>query len=133
MSKIGVLNKIGVTDNGRPFVASVGSSAGMGKTSALIVIANELVNEGKSVLFISEDSVPNILRKSAELNRNKTNGKFVVIGKFFDMKRLEQLIQGRDFDYVFLDSYIFNDKTNRNGLFRLEGSDFRVLNIIVKL
>jgi KaiC/GvpD/RAD55 family RecA-like ATPase len=105
-----ILDKIGIVENKYSFVASIGSGAMVGKTTISVYIASKLVDEGKNVLFISEDTVSNILKKASKFSNNKKGGKFVVVGRFYDIERLNKIMDGRDFDYVFFDSFVFNDK-----------------------
>ena len=106
-----VLNKIGIVENKKPFVVSIGSAAAVGKTTISVYIASKLVDEGKNVLFVSEDTMSNVLKKVSKFSNNtKKGGKFTVVGRFYDTERLHKIMDGRDFDYVFFDSFVFNDK-----------------------
>jgi len=104
-----ILSKIGINGD-KQFIASIGSSAMVGKTTVMVVLATELVKEGKSVLFVSDDRSAHILRKASNFMDAKKTSKFVVIGNFSNRwYTLNSLVEGREFDYVFLDSFIFND------------------------
>jgi predicted GTPase len=104
------LTKIGIKEDAK-FIASIGSSAMVGRTTLMLVIASELVNEGKNILFVSDDKVVHIMRKANKFMKVNKTGKFVVIGNYFNYnKPLAKIIEGHNYDYVFLDSFVFTDR-----------------------
>ncbi len=96
-----ILNKIGISNN-NPFFCSVGSNAAVGKTTILTMIAAELANEGKNVLYVTEDNPQYILRKLKNLVK-KNYGQLVVLRNVDETKKISSMVNERDFDYVFLD------------------------------
>jgi predicted molibdopterin-dependent oxidoreductase YjgC len=108
---MGILNKIGIKEDSK-FTASIGSGAAVGKTILMLVIATELVKEGKNVLFVSDDRTSQIMRKADRFITNKKTGKLVVVGNFHNNRYpLRTLTEGRDFDYIFLDCFMFNEQS----------------------
>lgn len=89
----------------RRFVCAMGSQAGVGKSTILTMLAAELVNEGKRVLYITDDRVSYALTMFKNLIV-KTVSKLEIAHKFYQDINFDELLANRNFDYVFLDVYI---------------------------
>lgn len=87
----------------KPFICTIASPAGIGKTTLLTMLASDLIHQGKKVLFISEFDERHILKKFNNLiNPNFNTGKLRVLHNF-NSKTLFEKIRGYNFEYIFLD------------------------------
>lgn len=87
----------------KPFILTLASSYGAGKTTCLAILAAELAYLGNSVLFITEDSSNKIIKKFLNLGLHKMSK--ITIMRYYDTNRkMVDLIGGRNFDYVFFDA-----------------------------
>lgn len=106
-----VLEKFGIKINGLPFVTAIASSVAIGKTTVLVSIASELIKQDKNVLYVSDTNSSNILRKILNLVGDKTIGKLRVYSGY-EINAIEKIIQGNNFEYVIIDSYIFSENSD---------------------
>ena len=86
----------------KPFILTLGSLSNVGKTTILTILATEIAQLGNSILFITEDSTNNVIKKFVNLDLHKMSK--VTIMRYVDIdKKIANYIGGRNFDYVFYD------------------------------
>ena len=86
----------------KPFILTLGSLSNVGKTTILTILATEIAQLGNSILFITEDSTNNVIKKFVNLDLHKMSK--VTIMRYVDIdKKIADYIGGRNFDYVFYD------------------------------
>ena len=104
-----VIDEIGIKFD-RPFSGMVGAKCGVGKTNLLVVLTNEILNKGKSVLFVSSDEPERSLysKFSKVVNRADMiakNCSLAIVNSQEPIKKIEKILSELKFDVVVLDCY----------------------------
>lgn len=110
-------------DTDKPFICSIASNAAVGKTTVAIMLAAELVNNGKHVLFISEDSVRSIRKKFINLITSNIGRLIIKREVAFSDGDAYDIIGESDSDYIFLDTPTKNTKQRLQELLNLKMSN----------
>jgi hypothetical protein len=97
-----LLNKLNLPLD-KPFILTISSLANVGKTAVITTLASEIVELDNSILFITEDSTNNVIRRFINLGLYKTSK--ITIMRYVDIDRkIGDYIGGRNFDYIFYDA-----------------------------
>lgn len=97
-----IFEKLNISTDG-PFICMLASAVGVGKTTLLTMIAADLTNQGKKVLYISEHNDSHILRKFKRLVNPNINKGSLRVMRYYHENTLNEKIRGHRFDYIFLD------------------------------
>ena len=114
---ITLFKKLGITPSkDKPFICTIGSQCGVGKTTVLLTIASELVSGGKNVLFVSDDS-PSHLIKRLNMGNTIPNGK-LIFKQYIPDTSLDKIIKETNFDYAIVDS-VYSEVLEKNSIIDL--------------
>ena len=102
-----VLEKLNI-DLKNPFILGLASNSVVGKSTALTIIASELINKGYSIAFISEESTKTIIRRLNNLVYNK-NGKCRIFKLIDGELDIQKIINIGNFDFVICDGILNNE------------------------
>jgi ribosomal protein S13 len=102
-----VLEKLNI-DLKNPFILDLASQCGVGKSTALTIMASELINKGYSIAFISEEPTNVIAKRLHNLVYIK-NGKCRIFKLINGELDIQKIINVGNFDFVLCDGILNNE------------------------
>jgi len=99
-----LLEKLNV-DFDKSFVLTLGSQACVGKSTAMAIMASELINNGYSVAFITEERTHVLLRRLRNLIYTN-NGKLRILTAVNGEVNIQNVLNLGNFDFIFCDTYL---------------------------
>ena len=102
-----LLDKLNI-DLKNPFILGLSSQSNVGKSTALVIMASELINKGFSIAFISEERTNTVARRLNNLVYLK-NGKCRIFKLIDGELDVQKIINMGNFDFVFCDGIINNE------------------------
>lgn len=103
-----LLEKLNI-DFKKPFILTLGSQANVGKSTAMAIMASELVNKGYSVCYVTEGETHVLNKKLKNLIYVK-NGNVRILTSVNGEVGIQRVFDLGNFDFILCDSYLKDDK-----------------------